>query len=213
MATIRLESPRDPHHHIIIARMLAPQITLRIIARTVRADLHMLGLCQRVRCLSSHARAVTFVGGGNGSIVGAAVCALAENGFTARVMSRRPELWSTNLALTLPNGEVRHGAQLEAVSADPADVIPGSEIVVISSPVSAYAEIFAAIAPHLDAGAFVGTMFCQGHVDIIHLLKMRCVQQGVSSMTFRSLVCSTFHGRPRLLNLGPTGTWLVPKQK
>ena len=122
------------------------------------------------RCFShqaqQHPYTVTFVGGGNGTHVGAAVSGFAP-GVSARILTRRPELWSDSLSLTYPDGSVRHGAAIDAVSPDPAAVVPGAQIVLISSPVGAYADIFAKIAPHLDAGAFVGATFCQGHVGLM----------------------------------------------
>lgn len=62
-------------------------------------------------------------------------------------------------------GAVGGKARPRRVSADPADVIPGSDVVVLVLPAFAHESTLQQIAPHLDEGAWVGAMPARGGFD------------------------------------------------
>jgi opine dehydrogenase len=62
-------------------------------------------------------------------------------------------------------GAVQAKAQPRRVSADPADVIPGSGVVVLVLPAFAHESTLREIVPFLDEGAWVGAMPARGGLD------------------------------------------------
>ena len=116
--------------------------------------------------LSKCIKTITFIGGGNGTHVGASICGLNKY-LDVRVLTRNPKIWKKELSLTLPNNKILTGSKINKISSKPEDIIPGSDIVFVSSPVSAYSEIFSKIVPHLDSNTIIGTLFSQSHVDAI----------------------------------------------
>jgi opine dehydrogenase len=62
-------------------------------------------------------------------------------------------------------GAVQARARPRRVSADPADVIPGSGVVVLVLPAFAHEDTLRQIAPFLDEGAWVGAMPARGGFD------------------------------------------------
>jgi hypothetical protein len=52
------------------------------------------------------------------------------------------------------------------ISDNPADVIPGSKIIIIGAPAHVHGEILAHIKEFVDPGAFVGTLFGEGAFDL-----------------------------------------------
>jgi hypothetical protein len=62
-------------------------------------------------------------------------------------------------------GAVAGKARPRRVSADPADVIPGSDLVVLVLPAFAHESTLRQIVPHLDQGAWVGAMPARGGFD------------------------------------------------
>ena len=49
--------------------------------------------------------------------------------------------------------------KINKCSKDAADVVPGSQIIIICSPAQTKPEILKQIKPYLEPGAFVGTIF------------------------------------------------------
>ena len=109
-------------------------------------------------------RTVAFIGGGNASHVGAAV--VAKLGKRARILTRRPEAFSSTMRLLYPDGHESE-SELDLVSSDPAAVVGDADIVLIGSPVNAYHDILENIADHVKPSAMVGTMFTQGFADLM----------------------------------------------
>ena len=108
---------------------------------------------------------VTFVGGGNGTHVGASLCALKN--LNVRILTRKTKLWNERLKITFPEGHFKTTKPMNMISCRPKEVIPGSNIVLISSPVSSYPDIFEKVLPHLDKNASIGVLFGQGHVGLM----------------------------------------------
>jgi hypothetical protein len=63
------------------------------------------------------------------------------------------------------NGAVRARARPHRISSDPAEVIPGSEVVVLVLPAFAHEATLRQIAPYLERGAWVGAIPARGGFD------------------------------------------------
>lgn len=113
---------------------------------------------------------LAIAGGGNlchGTI--AAVGAFNPK-YSIRVISRRPENWGTEIeGLTTKSSWEHMGTltgKIEACSADPKDVIPGANIVLLCSPAHTKVETLQMIKPYIQKGAMVGSIFGQGGFDL-----------------------------------------------
>ncbi len=73
------------------------------------------------------------------------------------VLTGRPQLWSSSVAVDTPTGEVLTG-QLARVSDDPAQVVADADIVLLCYPGYCIREILLKIRPHLRTDAFVGSV-------------------------------------------------------
>ncbi|MCP3964574.1 MAG: hypothetical protein GY719_42640 [bacterium] len=108
---------------------------------------------------------VTIVGGGASAHV--LIPFLSGAGFEVNLLTRRPEEWSSEVDLQLQSihGEVQqifHGT-LAKISADPAEVVPDADVVVLCMPVCKYRIALHQLGPHLATGkeVFVGTIYGQ----------------------------------------------------
>merc|ERR1719433_1191260 len=111
-----------------------------------------------------HPFVITEIGGGNSGHV---CVSLFEDNSKGRVktqlLSGRPELW-VNLKprVRLPDGNVQEG-KIAEVSNQPAKLIPNSDIVLWTGPVSGTREVFEKIQPYVvPHRTVVGTIFAQG---------------------------------------------------
>ncbi len=106
---------------------------------------------------------VTIVGGGASAHV--LIPFLSTAGYQVRLLTRRPNDWSNQIELELQSidGELRRtfNGSLARSSDRAADVIPGSDVVVLCMPVARYREALHNLAPHLSPGVFVGTIYGQ----------------------------------------------------
>lgn len=86
------------------------------------------------------------------------------------VLCRRPADFSKTVVGTTERCIWSYKGQLKGdvqkVSDDPADVIPGSKMVIICSPVHVIPEFLARIKDHLDPDTIVGTVFGSGAFDL-----------------------------------------------
>lgn len=123
------------------------------------------------RCYSSMNRTVCFVGGGNGTHVGAPVCAQLPD-VNVNILTRKPDAWKKDIKLTYPDGRVRSGS-VDLISDAPHEAIADADIVFVSSPVCAYEEIFSELAPYVKRGAYIGVLFCQGFPNLAMHAAMR----------------------------------------
>ena len=112
-------------------------------------------------------RQVTICGGGNGAHVTAGY--LGWKGVRVNVLTRRPREWAGALAISTQGSSWEEKGEftgpLHKVSDDPAEVVPGSEYVIVAAPANAHPDLLAKVAPHLDYGAKVGALFAQGGFD------------------------------------------------
>jgi hypothetical protein len=124
------------------------------------------------------------------------VCAaLFEENTKGRVrtqlLTNRPELWKNkHPVVKFPSGESQVGF-LHKVSSDPAELIPQSDIVLWTGPVTTTKEIFENIRPYVDTSkTVVGTIFAQG---LVHLLAQRTFGPDVRFFALRNIpwLCRT----------------------
>jgi hypothetical protein len=109
-------------------------------------------------------RKVTVCGGGNGAqtLVPVAACSLGCPVDLYAPFGDEAERLRGTIRLT---GAVEAQAAPHWASADPAEVIPGSELVVLVLPAFAHEGVLRQIAPFLDQGAWVGAMPARGGFD------------------------------------------------
>lgn len=108
---------------------------------------------------------VTIVGGGASAHV--LVPCLSGAGHEVRLLTRRPEAWSAEVRLEVQSideeVEDTFTGHISRASADPSEVIPGSDTVILCMPVCRYRESLHGLAPHLDRDreVAVGTIYGQ----------------------------------------------------
>ncbi|NEO69511.1 NAD/NADP-dependent octopine/nopaline dehydrogenase family protein [Moorena sp. SIO3H5] len=103
---------------------------------------------------------LTIVGGGNSTHV---LAGLAPKEVETRLLTRRPGEWNQRIEVfsesdTTPISK----GYLSVISSNPEEVIPGSDLIVICSPVHAYDQILSKIAPYVNQYSHVGSLFAQG---------------------------------------------------
>jgi hypothetical protein len=72
---------------------------------------------------------------------------------------------AANDGMTAKFGDRTISGNVRAVSADPAEVIPGSELILIALPAFAHGPTLQDIAPYLDPGTAIGTLPARGGFD------------------------------------------------
>ncbi len=115
--------------------------------------------------MSESRKTITVVGGGASAHV--LVPFLASAGNEVRLLTRRPGDWSPEITLELQSIDEElletFRGPIASVSAEAAEVIPGSDAVVLCMPVHAYRPALHDLAPHVarDRDVFVGTIYGQ----------------------------------------------------
>jgi hypothetical protein len=115
--------------------------------------------------MTGETQIVTIVGGGASAHV--LVPCLSGAGHEVRLLTRRPDAWSEEIVLELQSideeVEGTLSGSITTASADPAEVIPGSDVVILCMPVCRYRESLHRLAPHLDRDreVAVGTIYGQ----------------------------------------------------
>jgi hypothetical protein len=86
-------------------------------------------------------------------------------------------------------------AKINKVSDDPADVIPGSKLIIICSPFHVAGQILDKIKDHIDHQAMVGAIFGQGAFDLqcFHYLNQRIQDRDLTifGLQFVPFLCKT----------------------
>jgi len=112
-------------------------------------------------------RQITVCGGGNSAHVSAGY--FAWKGFRVNVLTRRPQLWSGSIKISTTGSSWEDRGifqgELNLVSSEPSEVIPGSDLVLVAAPANAHPDILSTIAPFIDKGCSVGAIFAQGGFD------------------------------------------------
>ena len=139
---------------------------------------------------------ITIVGGGNGGHVLAGIAG-AHPGVEVRLLTRRPKAFSgREIRVERPGigGGPTMTGTIDAVSSDPASVLPGSHLVVWCGPVVATRDVFADIAPYVQPTAshttYVGCLFAQG---CVHLMARQVLGRTVPFFALQSIpwLCRT----------------------
>jgi len=134
---------------------------------------------------------VTLIAAGNSGHVCAALFEENTKGrVKTQVLTSKPGIWSRTPSVRFPCGLSQQG-RVHRVSDDPAELIPGSDIVIWTGPVNATKETFEHIRPYLDTRkTAVGTIFAQG---LAHLLAQRTFGSGVRFFALRNIpwLCRT----------------------
>lgn len=117
-------------------------------------------------------------------------------GYEIRVLTRRPEIFTDGIVTVTRPGIGGGGdivGRISKISRNPADVIPGSDIVIWCGPVVESRSAFQLIAPVIRASErpiYVGCLFSQG---CIHLLAKKCFGEDVPFFCFQNIpwLCTT----------------------
>ena len=106
---------------------------------------------------------MTLAGGGNLCHASIATIGHLNPNFKINVLSRRPEVWQNEITAYTKGcawesrGDLK--GRINKVSSNPADVIPGSDIVLISSPAHTKLDILEQIRDYLPEGCLIGSIF------------------------------------------------------
>ncbi len=133
-------------------------------------------------------RIITVVGAGNGGHLVAALGGAA--GYEVRLLSRRPEIFSgKQVVCQRPGLGSDIAGKIAAVSSEPEEVLPGSDLIMWCGPVNKTRTAYEIIAPHVG-DAVVGTMFGQG---CTHLLGRQVLGPSVPYFALQSIpwLCTT----------------------
>lgn len=109
---------------------------------------------------------VTVVGGGNSTHT--IIPILSSQGHAVNLLTRKPDNWShlVQMQYVLPDGSVKTtlDGKINIISNKAEEVIPKSDVIILSLPVSNYREVLHHIAPYItnSTDVFVGTIYGQG---------------------------------------------------
>lgn len=129
---------------------------------------------------------VTLIAAGNSGHVCAALFEENTKGrVRTQLLTSKPDLWKSKRPRVLfPNGAIQEG-RIDKVSDNPAELIPQSDIVLWTGPVTTTKEIFENIRPYLNPQkTAVGTIFAQG---LVHLLAQRTFGVEVRFFALRNI--------------------------
>jgi opine dehydrogenase len=99
-------------------------------------------------------RTIAVCGGGSLAHVLTAVAG-AEPSRTVRVLTRRPDEWSSEVHAEY--GDLELIGRVDHASSDPAEVIPGADAVLIAVPFNAREEVLWRIAPYMSPESWIGS--------------------------------------------------------
>lgn len=127
------------------------------------------------------------------------------------VLCRRPEEFAdivvgdTSRCIWKYKGELQ--GRVQRVSDDPADVIPGSKVIIICSPFHVAGEILDKIKNHISDGAYVGAIFGQGAFDLqaFHYLghRVKSLNLTIFGLQFVPFLCKAVEYGKRAEIYGP----------
>lgn len=83
---------------------------------------------------------------------------LAKHGYDVSILTNRPEKWSSDFGYTMPDGSTGT-VHLANISANPADVIPQTDVVLVTVPGFVIGKELESIRPYLRKETFVGGVF------------------------------------------------------
>jgi hypothetical protein len=102
-----------------------------------------------------------------------------------QLLTSRPELWKDRRPIVrFPNGDVQRGL-IHKISDKPSELIPESDVVIYTGPVTSTKDVFENIRPYLNVKrTVVGTIFAQG---LVHLLATRTFGSEVRFFALRNI--------------------------
>ena len=109
---------------------------------------------------------ITLIGGGNSSHT--IIPLLSNSGHSVSLYTRNPEKWSKNVTMEYTNkeGKVIDSliGKLKYASNKPQEIIPDSDIIILSLPVSVYRLMLQNIAPYINKkrDVYIGVIYGQG---------------------------------------------------
>ena len=112
---------------------------------------------------------ITLIGGGNSSHT--IIPLLSNSGHSVSLYTRNPEKWSKNVTMEYTNKEGKVidslRGKLKYASNKPQEIIPDSDIIILSLPVSVYRLMLQNIAPYIDKNrkVYIGVIYGQGGVN------------------------------------------------
>eukprot|EP00927_Polykrikos_kofoidii_P019792 TRINITY_DN1927_c0_g1_i1.p1 TRINITY_DN1927_c0_g1~~TRINITY_DN1927_c0_g1_i1.p1 ORF type:complete len:463 (+),score=59.78 TRINITY_DN1927_c0_g1_i1:83-1471(+) len=115
---------------------------------------------------------VTLIASGNsGHVCAALIEGNTQGRVRTQILTSRPGIWKNKKPIVrFPCGEVQEGF-IHKVSNNPAELIPVSDIVLWTGPVTSTRDVFESIRPYVNPEkTAVGTIFAQG---LVHLLAYR----------------------------------------
>ena len=111
---------------------------------------------------------ITICGGGNAPHTAAGLLAAREEHRVNVYLSRADEakLWQAGITslggMTVLRQEGTIKSLPQKISSDPAQVIPGSQMVLLALPAFAHESVLGEIAPYLEPGTLVGALAAKG---------------------------------------------------
>jgi hypothetical protein len=129
---------------------------------------------------------ITLIAAGNSGHVCAALFHENSKGnVRTQLLTTRPELWKDPRPIVrFPNGDTQQGL-IHKISSDPAEVIPQSDVVLYTGPVTSTKDVFENIRPYLNTRKTVlGTIFAQG---LVHLLATRTFGPEIRFFALRNI--------------------------
>ena len=99
---------------------------------------------------------ICICGGGNLGHVVAGFLA-AQPDLQVSLLTRKPERWCARLTIDTPDGSTIEG-QLAQITADPAEVVPQADILLLCLPGFSIGDVLQQVAPHLAPHTAVGTV-------------------------------------------------------
>lgn len=155
---------------------------------------------------------VCIVGGGNSAHV--LIPFLSETGHPVNLLTRRPQDWNKESVVCdvqcglTENVFKSHEGKLAKISSDPADVIPGSDVIVLCMPVHTYRESLDRLAPFINrekSEVFVGTIYGQAGFNwMVHEMEREHKLTNVVAYAIGLIpwICRTLQYGSRCANYG-----------
>ncbi|PFH32059.1 NAD/NADP octopine/nopaline dehydrogenase, alpha-helical domain-containing protein [Besnoitia besnoiti] len=112
---------------------------------------------------------VCICGGGNAAHASATWMGQKHKNIRVNVLTRQPEKWQKELRMETEGSRWEQLGDVfgtvNAVSSDPADVVPEADVCIVCAPAHAHLPILQKIQPHLKVGGIVGAVYGQGGFD------------------------------------------------
>ncbi|MDH4554633.1 hypothetical protein E8F11_05475 [Pseudomonas sp. BN417] len=162
--------------------------------------------------MDNQRKVITIVGGGNSAHV--LIPLLSRTNHFIQLLTSRPNRWSRNPELIIQspvNGVSSVVGRIHGLSGDPAEVIPMSDIIILSMPVSEYYSALKDVAKYIlpDRKYVIGTLYGQGGFD--WMVRSAFNQHDLSLITYFAIGALPWVCRAR--DYGRTGALLSANKR